>query len=94
MRSLLLLVSLFELSFVTADEYYGVYLGKLRNASYALEGHVYLVNTTHLQIQDLNLKRLIDRNRLTFVFQNSKIQKQATEVYEYKISNDGDWLRL
>ncbi|KIH51791.1 hypothetical protein ANCDUO_18116 [Ancylostoma duodenale] len=50
---------IFPVQLATAQDYYGVYVGKLRNASYALEGDVYLVNSTHLQIVDFTIKRLV-----------------------------------
>ncbi|EYC36483.1 hypothetical protein Y032_0892g2897 [Ancylostoma ceylanicum] len=94
MRFLLLLVYFAALHLATSQDYYGVHVGKLRNASYALEGDVYLVNSTHLQIVDFTIKRLVDRTKLSFVFQNSKAQKRPAGVFEYRISNAGDWLRI
>ncbi|CAJ0608821.1 unnamed protein product [Cylicocyclus nassatus] len=91
MRSLILLVY-FSTS-ASAYDYYGVPLGKLRNASYALDGNVYLVNSTHLQLVDFTMKRLIDRTPLNFVFENSKTQNRSPRILEYRISNEGDWLR-
>jgi hypothetical protein len=42
-------------SAVNAIEYFGVRLGSLRNASFGLTGDVWLVNSTALQITNLNL---------------------------------------
>uniref|UniRef100_A0A1I7WJK6 DUF4488 domain-containing protein n=1 Tax=Heterorhabditis bacteriophora TaxID=37862 RepID=A0A1I7WJK6_HETBA len=88
-----LLFFLTSLSSVKALDYFGIWVGRLRNSSFALDGQVYIANSSYLQITNLNIKRLINRDKLQFIFFDENRQQPATTVYEYKESDGGEWLR-
>lgn len=81
------IASFFEV--LRAIEYNGVSVGEFDGG---VEGEVFLVNSTHLQIIDFKTSKT-NHPANPFVLISSSNQKSVPQLYQYKSSRSGEWVQ-
>ncbi|CAI2358077.1 unnamed protein product [Caenorhabditis sp. 36 PRJEB53466] len=75
---------------IRAFEYYGVSVGTFSGAG--VQGEVFLVNETHLQIVDFRATSL-NLPPIPFILISGNNQRTTPKVYQYLHSPNGEWLQ-
>lgn len=91
MRNILLIFFISSFfNVIHAVEYYGVSVGEFSGSG--VEGEVYLINSTHLQIIDFRATRP-SLPPIPFAFISASNEKSAPQIYQYHSSQNSEWIQ-